>query len=64
MTRRTYAPTFIYILRKLCVYIVRYQNTLIGGLTDAGVTNAATKVAAVMVACENITTEYEAPINP
>lgn len=64
MARKTYAPTFIAILKKLCVYIARYRNTLIGGLTDAGVTNATAKVDAVLAACESITAEYEAPINP
>lgn len=64
MARKTYAPTFIAILRKLCVYIVRYRNTLIGGLTDAGVTNATAKVDAVITSCESITSEYVTPINP
>lgn len=64
MARRTYAPTFINLLRKLCVYIIRYQNTLVAGLTDAGVTDAQTKVSLVVSACESITTEYETPINP
>lgn len=64
MARKTYAPTFIMLLRRLCVYIIRYQNTLVAGLTDAGVTNSQTKVSAVVSACEAITTEYEVPINP
>lgn len=64
MSHRTYAPTFISILKTLCKYIVRYQNTLIGGLTDFGVTDAAAKVAAVMAACEAITVEYDRPIQP
>jgi hypothetical protein len=64
MAKRTYAPTFIALLRRLCVYIIRYQNTLVAGLTDAGVSNAQTKVSAVVAACENITVEYVTPINP
>lgn len=59
MAQKTYAPTFVKILHKLCVYIARYRNTLIGGLTDAGVSNASTKVDAVLTACENIVSEYD-----
>lgn len=64
MSAKTYAPTFIYLLRKLCIYIARYRNTLIGGLTDFGVTNAAAKVDAVLAACEAIMDEYDRPIEP
>ena len=64
MATKTYSPTFIQMLRKLCVYIARYRNTLIGGLTDFGVTDAAEKVDAVIAACEAITSEYDRPNEP
>lgn len=64
MATKTYAPTFVRMLRRLCLYIVRYRNTLIGGLTDFGVTDASSKVDAVISACEGITTEYDRPNEP
>lgn len=64
MSKRTYAPTLIRMLKTLCAYIVKYQNTLIGALTDFGVTDAAGKIAAVMMACEAITSQYDRPVQP
>lgn len=64
MAKRTYVPAFIGMLRRICVYVARYQNTLVSFLDDFGVTDGATKVAAVVAACEAITTQYEPEINP
>lgn len=64
MARRIYWTSLIYLLRKVCLYIVRYQATLLAFATDVGITNAAAKLAAVMAACEAITEEYDNPPNP
>lgn len=64
MPRKTYVPTLIALLRTLCKYIVRYQNTLIAFGTDFGITDMEGKLAAVMVACEAITLEYDPNVNP
>lgn len=64
MAKRTYVPAFIAMLRRLCVYVARYQNTLVSFLDDFGVTDGAAKVAAVVTACEAITTQYVPDINP
>lgn len=64
MAKRTYVPAFIAMLRRVCVYVARYRNTLVSFLDDFGVTNAATKVDAVVAACEAITNEYTPDINP
>lgn len=61
MSKKTYAPKFIEILRTLCVYIARYRLLLEAGLTSYGVTNATAKVDAVLVACDAITMEYDRP---
>lgn len=64
MANRTYVPTFIRMLRTLCIYVARYRNTLVSFLDDFGVTNPSAKVDAVVSACEAITNEYTPDINP
>lgn len=64
MAKKTYVPTLITLLHKICVYIAKYRNTLVSFLDDFGVTNPAAKIDALVAACEAITNEYIPPINP
>lgn len=53
---RTYLPTLLFILDKLCNYIAKYRNTILGVIGDA---NAA-KLDAVVTACHALTEVIEA----
>lgn len=64
MAQKTYVPTLISLLRKICLYIVRYQNTLKAAMIDFGITDAEAKLAALMAACEAITSQYDPNIQP
>lgn len=45
---RTYIPTLIRFLRRVCVYVARYRDTLVEYLPDGG----AAALDAVIIACE------------
>lgn len=64
MAKRTYYPTLVFILRKVCVYIVRYKPQLEEALTDAFGSGAVTALNAVMAACEAFTAIVELTENP
>jgi len=64
MAHRNYVTTLVKLLRRICQYIVRYQVALTAGLTAWGVSDASTKVAALMAACEAITLDVDIPVNP
>lgn len=64
MASKTYVPTLMLWLHKICVYIARYRNTLVSFLDDFGVTDGAAKIDALVAACEALTEQYDPDINP
>lgn len=64
MAKKTYLPTLIALLVRLCQYIIRYRNTLVAFMDDFGITNGSAKLDALVAACEAITEEYNNPPNP
>lgn len=48
MAGRTYLPTIVHLLHKLCVYIARYRMAIIQYLPEGG----EAKLDAIVLACE------------
>jgi hypothetical protein len=46
--RKTYLPTLVRILARLCQYIIKYRATILENLPEG----SADKLTAVLVACE------------
>jgi len=46
--RKTYLPTLVRILARLCQYIIKYRATIVEYLPEGG----AEKLTSVLVACE------------
>lgn len=55
MARKTFIPTLIYMLHRVCRYIVRYRDTIITHLPEGG----AALLDAVYVACLAFTDAVE-----
>lgn len=48
MAKKTFVPTLVFILRKVCVYIARYRTTIVENLPTGG----SAALDGVVTACE------------
>lgn len=48
MNKKTYVPTLVRVLRRVCTYIVRYQATIVKYLPEGG----AAALAGIVTACD------------
>lgn len=62
MSKKTYVPKLVKILKSLCVYIARYRVVLVNGLTQFGVSDADAKIDAILIACDAIVLDVEIPL--
>lgn len=48
MARKTYVPTLVWLLHRVCVYIARYRSVIVEYLPEGG----SAALDAVLLACE------------
>lgn len=60
MARKTFVPHLLYLLHRVCVYIIRYRETIIQFIPEGG----AALLDAVLLACQEFVDFVDHPANP